>query len=157
MRNTTAELIHIESKNHGCFHGESAVIDISLDETSASMSISHTTGRGTQMIADKKTIMPSDARRIIDDFLKLLGTRQKIAGDRSTTVYEGHVVWTIGSSKNEWHARSSELPLETVNELLMSTLDAEKKNQIQQSRIGYFNAAHEIHNAAMILVEEHQT
>lgn len=151
-----SETLHIESKNRGCFHGESAVIDISLDENSANLSISHTAGRGSQIIADNKAIAPSDARHIIDRFLDILGARQRLGGDRSTTVYEGHVIWTFGATKNEWMVHSSEVTLENVKEILTSGLDDRAKHMIQESRAGYFNIAHELHRATMAVAKEHQ-
>lgn len=153
----TKEKLRVESETRGCFHGESAIIEVALDEDSSIVSISRTTGGGESVIAEKEVISQSNARHIIDRFLAILGTRQRLSGGRSTTVYACQVAWTLGSTRNEWNTFSSEPPVEVLDEALAGELDAQTKQKIKQYREGYFNIAHELHRTTMSIVEEYQT
>jgi len=150
-----AEALSVESVTRGCFHSESAVIEIVLDNQPAVLRISQSSGGPMAKITNAKDISCSEARQLIDRFLKILTTRQVLAGDRSTTTFEGHVLWDKGNTRTEWRTYSSEAPIELVNELLPK-LDASKRHALESSREGYFNVAHELHKAAIAVVEAHR-
>ncbi len=149
------ETLWVETKLQACMGGESAFILVSLaGESFADLVIEHTVYGKRK--TDKKAILPTDARRIIDQFLDVLGTRQCLMGTESTTVFTCRVTWTVGGTKNEWSAESNDARIQSVKGIMASGLDEQSKQMILLKRAAYFNLAQEIHRAAMAVVKEHE-
>jgi len=148
-----AETLHLKVATGGCFHKDSATVDVVLDHELATLSITYTTGRGNatlaKIFADKKPINPTLARHIIDRILNLLATRQCLTDEQSTTIFEAHAVWSFYGTKSEWTSESREMEI-------LPCLPDQKQSSVQLNSDGHFNIAHALYRATMAIVDEHR-
>jgi hypothetical protein len=152
-----SETLQVDVETRGCFHGSSAKIEVVVGEDHCNLSVSRNHGPGTIILAELERVSVKRGRKIIDHFLGLLGTPQRLSGDRSTTVYDCRVAWRLGESKSNWSLHTSELPACVVDEILQSDMDSEMKRKIEKSRIGYFNLGHELFSAAMKVADDYES
>ncbi len=148
----STENLHVKVATYGCFHANSATVDVVLDHELATLSVAYTTGLSSatlaNILADKKPIDPILARHIIDTILDLLATRQCLTDDQSTTIFEAHVVWSFDGTKSEWTSQSREI---------IPDLPEQKQSLVQLNGDGHFNIAHALYRAAMAIVDEHRS